>query len=59
MIKIFIAIFLIAISSISCCHFDKDNKTMWGMGKYKDKDVEMECNSPIENIFNLSGINTD
>jgi len=39
-----------------CCRFDKENKTFYGWGTYKDKDVEMSSNSPIKDMVNLSGL---
>ena len=58
MARLYIGIIIIGLLFLSsCCHYNEKNKTIWGYGKYKDKDVEMECNSPIESLVNLSGIN--
>ena len=27
----------------SCSHYNKQTKTMWGFGRYKDAEVEQEC----------------
>ena len=52
--KIFISI-LIVLCLGGCCHMDKETKTLYGFGRFKDADIEMECNSPLKSVF--SGIN--
>ena len=50
------ALVILTLLLSGCCHYDKATSTLYGLGKYKDKEVEMETKSPIENIVNLSGI---
>ncbi len=54
-----ILVVLVALCLISCAHYNPDTKTLWGYGKYKDKDVEIECHGLLKDIVNIQGIRTD
>ncbi len=43
----------------SCAHYNPDTKTLWGYGKYKDKDVEIESHGLLKDIVNIQGIKTN
>ena len=45
---------LIGISS--CCHYQPETKTLYGYGKYKDKEVEMECKPLFSDLVNIQAI---
>ncbi len=47
---------ILMLSLCSCCHYNKATNTIYGIGKYKDKDVEMECTSPIKNLIGIGGL---
>jgi len=45
-VVMFLGICAVAVCLNSCSHYDKANKTMWGIGAYKDCDVEQSAEAP-------------
>jgi len=46
-----IILVMLALITTSCSHYDKANKTMWGIGAYKDSDVEQSADAPKFSLF--------
>lgn len=49
--------FLVGLSLMflsSCAHVSEDGRTFYGWGRFKNKDIEIESNSPLQELISVS-----